>query len=194
MIMKPFNFDIDIDCSDRSLVTALFDCTPASVEKHGEYTKHNTGVYFQTLPVDPLNGYSAIDHKQADNEGYLKIDFLNNRVYQEISSPAHLEQLLSTEPMWELLEYSEISQQLYHVNNYSEVLQKYKPRSIEQLAMLLAIIRPAKKHLLGKSYAEIEATVWEKPTSDEYFFKKAHAIAFSTAIVVQLNLLCEKVS
>ena len=25
----------------------------------------------------------------------------------------------------------------------------------------------------------------------EYYFKKAHAIAFATAIVVQLNLICE---
>jgi hypothetical protein len=57
--------------------------------------------------------------------------------------------------------------------------------------MILAIIRPGKKHLLGKSFDEIEKTVWIKPESGEYYFKKAHAIAFSTAIVVQLNRLCE---
>ena len=71
------------------------------------------------------------------------------------------------------------------------MLQDYKPTSIEQLAMILAIIRPGKKHLLGKSFDEIEKTVWVKPESGEYYFKKAHAIAFATAIVVQLNRICE---
>jgi hypothetical protein len=60
--------------------------------------------------------------------------------------------------------------------------------------MILAIIRPGKKHLMGSTFEEIEKTVWKKPNTDEYYFKKAHAIAFATAIVVQLNLLCEKVS
>jgi hypothetical protein len=70
-------------------------------------------------------------------------------------------------------------------------LQAYKPTTVEQLAMILAIIRPGKKHLMGKPFDEIEKTVWVKPTGDEYYFKKAHAIAFATAIVVQLNRLVE---
>jgi hypothetical protein len=44
---------------------------------------------------------------------------------------------------------------------------------------------------MGKPFDEIEKTVWVKPASDEYYFKKAHAIAFATAIVVQLNRLVE---
>ena len=60
--------------------------------------------------------------------------------------------------------------------------------------MILAIIRPAKKHLMGKPFDEIEKTVWDKPSDGEYYFKKAHAIAFATAIVVQLNLICENAS
>jgi hypothetical protein len=57
--------------------------------------------------------------------------------------------------------------------------------------MILAIIRPGKKHLMGKTFDEIAKTVWDKPQGDEYYFKKAHAIAFATAIIVQLNLICE---
>ena len=74
------------------------------------------------------------------------------------------------------------------------MVKSYKPSSVEQLAMILAIIRPGKKHLMGKSFDEIAQTVWDKPVSDEYYFKKAHAIAFATAIVVQLNLICENLS
>ena len=36
--------------------------------------------------------------------------------------------------------------------------------------------------------------VWIKPTTDEYFFKKAHAVAYAMAIVVQMNLICENIS
>jgi hypothetical protein len=36
--------------------------------------------------------------------------------------------------------------------------------------------------------------IWEKPENDEYFFKKSHAVAYATAIVVQMNLICEQIS
>ena len=66
------------------------------------------------------------------------------------------------------------------------------PKNTEQLAQLLAVIRPAKAHLRGKSWEEIEKTVWESPNDNRYHFKKAHAIAFSILIQVQMNLLEEK--
>jgi len=36
--------------------------------------------------------------------------------------------------------------------------------------------------------------VWVKPVGDEYYFKKAHAVAYAMAIVVQMNLICESIS
>jgi DNA polymerase III alpha subunit len=66
-----------------------------------------------------------------------------------------------------------------------------KPQSIEQLAAVLAIIRPAKRHLLGKKWDTVMKEVWLKPTDDSYYFKKAHAIAYAHAIVVHMNLICE---
>jgi len=189
-----FDFDVDIDMANRDDFLRLVKHTPASIHKANEHTKHNTGVYFQTIPMFPLEGYSTIDHKQADQEGWFKVDFLNNSVYQNVKDEAHLDQLLATKPMWNLLEHHEVVSQLYHINNYADVVKAYKPTSIEQLAMILAIIRPAKKHLMGKPYDEIEKTVWDKPQDGEYYFKKAHAIAFATAIVVQLNLICEDAS
>jgi len=62
---------------------------------------------------------------------------------------------------------------------------------VEQLAAVLAVIRPAKRYLIGKDWSEIEAEVWQKPDGDEYYFKKAHAIAYAHVIVVQMNLICE---
>jgi hypothetical protein len=67
------------------------------------------------------------------------------------------------------------------------------PNSLEQLAAVLAMIRPAKKHLIGKSWTEILNQVWTKPDNNEYYFKKAHAIAYAMAVVVQMNLICESI-
>ena len=191
MSLTKFDFDVDIDMADRSKFLDHVAHTSASIENNGEFTKHNTGVYFQNIPTFPLQGYSAIDHKQAEQQGWFKVDFLNNNVYAKVKSDKHLQTLVDTEPMWELLEHVEVVEQLYHINNYADLVKQYKPTSIEQLAMILAIIRPAKRHLQGQSFDEIAKTVWQKPDNGEYYFKKAHAIAFAMAIVVQLNLLCE---
>ena len=189
-----FDFDVDIDMANRDDFLRLVKHTPASIKKDDTFTKHNTGVYFQTVPMFPIEGYSTIDHKQAEQDGWFKVDFLNNSVYQDVKDEAHLTRLLAKEPMWELLEHQEIVSQLYHINNYADVVKAYKPTTVEQLAMILAIIRQAKKHLMGKPFDDIEKTVWDKPSDGEYYFKKAHAIAFATAIIVQLNLICESAS
>lgn len=189
-----FDFDVDIDMADRDKFLKFVNHTSASIKKDGKFTKHNTGVYFQDIPIFPLEQYSFIDHKEAEADGWFKVDFLNNNIYKDVIDETHLNDLLSKEPLWDLLEHTEVVEQLYHINNYADVLKAYKPTNIEQLAMILAVIRPGKKHLMGSTFEEIEKTVWEKPNTDEYYFKKAHAIAFATAIVVQLNLLCEKVS
>jgi hypothetical protein len=69
-----------------------------------------------------------------------------------------------------------------------------KPKSVEQLAAILAVIRPAKRHLIGKLWADVLEEVWQKPEKEEYYFKKSHATAYAVAIVVQMNLICESIS
>jgi hypothetical protein len=61
-----------------------------------------------------------------------------------------------------------------------------KPTTIEQLAAVLAMIRPAKRYLIGKDWNTVLNEVWKKPESNEYFFKKSHATAYAVAIVVQI--------
>jgi DNA polymerase III alpha subunit len=62
--------------------------------------------------------------------------------------------------------------------------------SIPRLAMFLALIRPAKKHLIGEAWSEVTKTIWDKNT-DGYSFKKSHAIAYAHLVVVHMNLLEE---
>jgi hypothetical protein len=185
------DFDVDIDCANRERVLKHMRHIPASVLYNGKLTKHNTGVYFQNIPTDPLCGFAEIDHKNAEKQGYFKVDFLNNYIYKDIKDIAHLDRLVEQEPMWELLEHAEVVEQLYHINRHYDIVKEYRPSSVMELAMILAIIRPAKRHLIGQSFDKIADTVWQKPAGDEYHFKKAHAVAFALAICVQLNLLVE---
>ena len=77
------------------------------------------------------------------------------------------------------------------LSNHFNIVKQHPPTSLEQLAMILAIIRPGKRHLGGKIWEEIDADVWVKPNDDSYFFKKSHSYGYALAIIVQLNLICE---
>jgi hypothetical protein len=60
--------------------------------------------------------------------------------------------------------------------------------SIPRMAMFLAIIRPGKRHLVGKTWREVSETVWQRPQDNQYFFKKSHAVAYAHLVVVDMNL------
>ena len=185
------NFDVDIDMADRDKFLELVDHIPASIKREDSFEKHNTGVYFQPIPSFPLEEYSTIDHKEAEDLGYFKVDFLNNNVYADIKNEAHLDRLLEQEPMWELLEHKEIVEKLFHIGNHYDIIKQHLPKTVEQLAMILAMIRPGKRYLVGNSWEVIEKEVWQK--TDDYFFKRSHAIGYAMVILVQLNLLVDKV-
>jgi DNA polymerase III alpha subunit len=185
--------DIDIDFADRNTILEKIKHVPAA-RIDGDIKKHNTGVYCHKIPMNPLTGLASIDYEEAEERQYFKIDFLNVNIYAGVKNEEHLLQLLDTEPLWDLLEQDDFTNLLFHVNGHGNVLRKMKPKKVEELAAVLAMIRPAKRHLIGKSWEEVLADVWVKPTTDDYYFKKAHAIAYAAAIVVQMNLICEGIS
>lgn len=183
------NTDIDIDVADRTKLLNLIKHTPAMINDNGRRKKHNTGVYFHEMPSDPFTGLSTIDHKEAEAKGYFKLDVLNVSLYKDVESYDQLEKLLEMQPMWDLLEHKEVVEKLFHIHAHYNIVSKMKPTSVEELAAVLAIIRPAKRGLLGKDWNTVFATVWNKPTDGTYYFKKAHAISYAMAIVLQLNML-----
>ena len=186
--------DIDIDFIDRDQVLDLFDHIRASREESGKLTKHNTGVYFHEVPVNAVTGLCSIPYDQAEEQGYFKIDFLNVGIYKGVRDEEHLIELMSREPLWDLLEQDDFVNLLFHVNGHGSILRQMKPTSVEQLAAILAMIRPAKRYLIGKDWTTVITEVWTKPANDEYYFKKSHATAYAMAIVVQMNLICEQIS
>lgn len=184
--------DIDIDFVDREKALALFEHITASRVDSGQLVKHNTGVYFHEVPVNAVTGLSAVPYNQGEERGYFKIDLLNVGIYQGVRDEEHLTQLLNQEPLWDLLQQDEFVNLLFHVNGHGSILREMKPTSIEQLAAVLAMIRPAKRHLIGKPWSEVLKEVWVKPQGDEYSWKKSHAFAYALAVIVQMNLICEQ--
>lgn len=186
--------DIDIDFFDRDIALKQFRHIKASRNDNGKLVPHNTGIYLQPIPHNPITNLANIEYKEAEDRGYAKLDFLNVSLYKDIRDDSHLKELMETEPLWDLLLQDEFVDLLFHLNGHGAILRKTCPTSVEQLAAVLAMIRPAKRHLIGKNWTEITTEIWIPPETGEYYFKKAHAVAYAVAIVVQMNLICEKVS
>jgi len=183
--------DIDIDFADRTHALSILKHVDATIDT---FKKHNTGIYCTSIPYNPVTGMSTLAYKEAEDRGYFKIDFLNVSVYEGVKNREHLTILMETEPLWELLLEDDFVNKLFHVNGHGSILRQMKPTTIEQLASVLAMIRPAKRHLIGKDWNTVMSEIWVRPENDEYFFKKAHAIAYAHVIVVQMNLICEQLA
>ena len=186
--------DIDIDFTDRDSALKLFKHIGASRVDNNKLVKHNTGVYLHEVPVQADVNLCAVPYEQAEDLGYFKLDFLNVSIYKGVRNEEHLIQLMETEPLWDLLLQDEFADLLFHLNGHGAILRKTCPTSVEELAAVLAMIRPAKRNLIGKPWPEIMKEVWTKPETNEYYFKKSHATAYAVAIVVQMNLICEQIS
>jgi len=182
--------DIDIDFADRNEALALLKHVPARLKNR----KHNTGVYFHRVPNNPFTNICTVEHSDADQMGFFKLDLLNLSIYKDVKDDNHLHDLMNKEPIWELLEHKDFVDQVFHLSGHDSLLKKLKPRTVEQLAATLAIIRPAKRYLQDKDWSTIMDQVWVKPVNDNkaYYFKKAHAISYAMAVVVHINLICEQ--
>jgi hypothetical protein len=133
-----------------------------------------------------------LDYQAAEERGYMKLDLLNVHVYKQVKSEEHLVKLMQ-DPDWTKLYDPKICQQLIHINNHYDTLLKMPEPvdSIPRLAMFLAVIRPGKRHLIGKPWKEVAATVWDK-VEGEYAFKRSHSCAYAQLVVVNMNLLAEQ--
>ena len=181
--------DIDIDFANRDTVLSKIQHRVAKLDTG---KKHNTGVYVTECPHNPIDNLATIDYKTAEDRGYFKLDFLNVSIYNDVKDEAHLQQLMEKEPQWQLLEHDDFTNLLFHVAGHGNILRKLQPQSVEQLAAVLAMIRPAKRHLIGQPWDTVMTQVWTKPEGNEYYFKKAHAVSYAMAVVVHMNLLVEQ--
>jgi hypothetical protein len=100
---------------------------------------------------------------------------------------------MNQEPEWDRLYDPEFCAKLIHIGAHYDTLIKMPEavNSIPRLAMFLAVIRPAKRHLIGRSWREVAETIWERPTDGGYYFKKSHSVGYAHLVAVNMNLLSQ---
>lgn len=181
--------DIDIDLPDRNKILALIKHTPARKLHLGKPERHNSGVYVQPIPFDPHCGCATLHFKEADTRGYFKLDFLNVSVYQHIKDQAHYDELLAIEPPWHRLKDATFVEQIIHISNYPRQVAACMPDSIPRMAMFISALRPGKKHLLGKPWADVAKEIWVREGSDGYAFRQSHAISYAVLVGLHMNIV-----
>ena len=188
--------DIDIDFSNREQALSGLHHTPASIIRDGKIARHNTGVYFHAVPRDPITGLCSLDYNAAEDRGFFKIDMLNVGVYEHVRDEAHLLDLMERPLDWAVFTDPSFVAKLFHLGNYGDLCARLRPTSIEHIAMILALIRPGKKHLQSKcetqGFDSIKDEIWIKTEQDTYSFKKAHAISYAVLVYVHANILLEQ--
>lgn len=186
--------DIDIDLPSSFEPLKIFpESIKASVYKDKKLTPHPCGVYFQTVPKDPITNLSAIPYDIAEQVDCFKIDFLHLTIYDYFSSKEEIKELLKHEPDWSLLEIPSIVKQLFQLGKHFDLLTLVKPRSIQEVADCLALIRPQKRFLLKYYLENKDKTrkdqLYKYDKGDGYAFKLGHAISYSLVIILQLHLI-----
>ena len=184
--------DIDLDLSTTFNPEEYFkELTLASKIDRGNLVKHNCGAYFQSIPKDPVTGFSAIPFKVAEDYGYTKIDFLHLHIMDYFENKNQIRVLLKKEPKWGLLLKHNVVEKIFQLSNHGDILRIVQPKSILELADCIALIRPGKIFLLDEYKQNRDAARKKLYTikKGSYAFKKGHAIAYAMNIVLQLHLI-----
>jgi hypothetical protein len=187
-------FDVDIDLANRDLVLPHIKYISAAMRKVTPMRKHASGIHPCNIPYDPIHDMAAISYEEAEKRGYFKLDLLNVYVYEKVRDEQHLLDLMR-EPNWQMLTKRDLVEKLVHLNGQYDIMKRMPEPidTIPRLAMFLAVIRPAKRHLIGETWKKVNETVWDRGT-DGYTFRKSHAIAYAQLVTIHMNLLKEEIN
>ena len=186
--------DIDIDTPSTFNAASFFGSyvTKASMIKDEKLQSHPCGVYFQEIPKDPLTDLSAIPYEAAETLGYFKVDFLHLNVYNHFENKEEIKALLKVEPDWSLLNSPSIVSRLFQLSKHYDIIKKVQPKSVIEVADVLALIRPGKAYVLNLYLRDKEKgrrELYKLDKDGNYSFKKAHAISYALVVILQLHLL-----
>ena len=177
-------FDIDIDTAsstDKSLYGI-----PAMIhnEDQERIAPHPSGVYLEDVPIDHKTNLCSFDYKYGDESGFMKVDILHNSVYDAFSSKEEVLIASEGDIDWSILSDRSVVESLPHIAKHYDTIQKVKPKSVEDLADVLALIRPGKISLLDgyiKNKKQTRRNLYKRPSTGMYF-KKSHAISYALMI------------
>lgn len=199
--MKKQDFDVDID------ITSVVDHEDYGVpamrydETKQEIQQHPSGIYLDPdIPIDPETGLCALSYKDAPEYDFFKIDLLNNNAYSIFTQAGkNKKDLLDTyhqDVDWSKFTKDHYLSRLPHVSKHKELIRKVQPQSIHDLADILALIRPGKKHLI-ESYCngdreKVRAKLYLRPSDNSMYFKKSHSYAYAAMVICVFNEMCNQ--
>jgi predicted house-cleaning noncanonical NTP pyrophosphatase (MazG superfamily) len=181
--------DIDIDVQSKMDRTKYGTRAIQYVEEKQTIKPHASGYYIDDVPVDPVTGMSTVHFKEMEALGFIKVDLITNTVYDGFSSKQEVLDNLNKEPDWSRLLDKDFVQKLPHLKDHMELLEALKPQSIEDLADVLALIRPGKIHLIDDyidNKSKTRKRLYSRPKKG-YYIKKSHAVAYAHMIVCVMN-------
>lgn len=186
------SFDVDIDTgslcnrADYGIRAMVYN------EDVCKILPHPSGVYLEKVPVDPVTGLCAFDYKYGDSVGFAKVDILTNKSYDIFKTKKELLMFSIMTPDWRWLLDEEFTANLPHIGKHHDTLVKIQPNTVEELADVIALIRPAKIGLIGqyrKQQSAVRRRLYSRPLDGTAYFKKSHAIAYAIMIVAVMNKL-----
>ena len=201
--------DVDLDVKDRERAASLFGEAVVSTQLTDKNTlvKHKTGVHFQKIPQDPTTGMAVFPYDIAEEMGYHKVDIIPNHVYDMVGSEEELQCLLDEPVNWDwftderFYDNTDTRYRMTHLSGSDHIYRRYPPKSMEDVAILLAVIRPRKRYLIGEPWEKIKKLIWKKipeenPDNDprKYFFKKSHSFAFAMLVVLHAKIIARRLS
>lgn len=187
--------DIDIDTGNAFDPVKFFGgdvVVKATLVKDDKLQGHPCGVYFQNIAVDPISKLSAIAYDDAEELGYFKVDFLHLNIYNHFNDKQEIKELLKAEPDWSILNSPSIVSKLFQLSKHYDIINKIKPKSIDEIADVLALIRPGKSYILNlylKNKERARKELYKIDKDGNFGFKKSHAYAYALVVVLQLHLL-----
>jgi len=189
------SFDVDIDVKSNTkkekfgIRAILYNADSMKI------SPHPSGYYFDTnMPIDKMTGNAAIEAKRAEELGFIKIDLLTNTAYDVFNSKDDVLRAADRTPDWDMLLDKNFIKRLPQLHNQYELVNYIRPRSISELADLLALLRPGKMKFLEdyKSDPEKVRRNLYRRSVEGYHYKKSHAISTAIQIVAIMNKLSGK--
>lgn len=193
--MTKQNFDIDIDVNsncDKSRYGTRAIIFKKTDDGRNLIQPHPSGYYIESINIDNMfPDFASIDYKDAEELGFNKVDLLTNSSYDMFKSKDEVLEYFHKEIPWDMFEDEEFVQKLPHIANHFWLVSRIKPKSVDDLADCLALIRPGKKHLIEDYLEDKEHTrknLYLRPKTGMYF-KKSHSYSYAMMIVCVANKL-----
>lgn len=187
--MSTFNADVDIDVSPA--VIKIDYGLRAVILRDEKLVAHPSGFYLDdVMPTDPMTGFAVVDYKEAERVGFIKLDLLTNTAYQTFKSRKEIRESANKEPDWDLLKDPKFVSRLPQLSKSFDIIEMVQPTDIDELADVLALMRPNKLHLM-EQYLDNplyvrRMSLYQRP-SKGMFFKKSHSYAYAIMIVAIMN-------